>query len=531
MTTSSIDQVQRPRVCVIGAGPAGLAAGRLLRDEGCDVTVLEKSLGVGGVWRYNPEPSREKGPMYRSLVTNLPKECMAFFSLPFREDLQSFVTRDQMLDYLRSYVDEHKLHQIIHLGCPVETVRRVATTQSCPEDPRRPGDGQSSGSRGTPSLQETDGTRQYGDGRGSGEDEEGALGKWEVVYHRTGSNNGAPPQASSRVSEEFDAVCVCNGHFDKPSTPRTEGADQFRGTVMHARQYDRPGVEAFIGKRVLVVGAGYSGADVAREVSSVADVVHVSDRNNQVTLQGGERGNIWWRPALERFEGDNGIRFKDGKLEEVDTVVWCTGYSYSFPFLEGSGLLTAPVSERVHPLYEQLFHARYPSLSFIGLPQKSIVQFPLFEVQANTVAAVVSGRGALPRLAEREQWLRDEEQSLRERSVDPASRGAHVLATRQWAYERRLLRIASGPGVVARVSGKKGTGEDKPEAAMQAMSKALDVIEAINDDADANRTRFPGGPDDFRLREYKVDWESGRFSVSYADRKANGERPSARASQ
>lgn len=55
---------------------------------------------------------------------------------------------------------------------------------------------------------------------------------------------------------------------------------------------------------------------------------------------------------------------------QVDTVVWCTGYNYSFPFLEGSGLLTPPVSQRVHPLYEQLFHVQHPSLSFIGLPQR-----------------------------------------------------------------------------------------------------------------------------------------------------------------
>lgn len=65
---SSLDKVlpeSRPRVCVIGAGAAGLAAGRLLRDEGCHVTVLEKSLHVGGVWRYNSEP-REKAPMCES---------------------------------------------------------------------------------------------------------------------------------------------------------------------------------------------------------------------------------------------------------------------------------------------------------------------------------------------------------------------------------------------------------------------------------------------------------------------------------
>eukprot|EP00752_Nemacystus_decipiens_P014315 g12734.t1 len=546
MTASSFDEVLRPRVCVIGAGASGLAAGRLLRDEGCDVTVLEKSLHVGGVWRYNPEPG-EKAPMYRSLVTNLPKEAMAFFSLPFHEELQSFTTHDQVLDYLCAYADEHGLHPIIHLGCPVETVRRIAT-KPCPEAPRHPDDGQYSSE--TPPFEETAGAREDGDGSTEGrnrvgiEEEEGALGKWEVVYRESSG------PTASRVSEVFDAVCVCTGHFDEPFAPRADGADRFRGTVMHAREYDRPDVEAFIGKRVLCVGSRSSGTDIAREVSSVADVVHVCDRNNLVTTQGGERDNIWWRPALERFEGENGVRFKDGEFEEVDTVVWCTGYKYSFPFLEGSGLLSAPVSERVHPLYEQVFHVRYPSLSFIGLPQ-SIVPFPMFEVQANAVASAVTGRASLPRLAERERWLRDEEESFRERSIDPASRGVHVLGGRQWAYLRRLLRLASGPGFVARgpiavavdgngrvddgrpdrlgvatactsVGTAGATGNGAPDTALQAVLKVMDVKEAIYNDAGGSRSPFPGGPDDYRRREYEVDWESGCFSVSYADLKANG---------
>lgn len=190
--------------------------------------------------------------------------------------------------------------------------------------------------------------------------------------------------------------------------------------------------------------------------------------------------------------------------------------------------------------------------------------FPLFEVQANAVAAAVTGRASLPPLAEREQWLRDEEESLRERSVDPTSRGAHVLGGRQWAYLKRLLQIASGPGVLPReppgsttaaggggrgrgedrfssrlgavaqpgtaavaAARGEGAGEDEPDAALQALLKMLSVKEAIYNDAGGNRPVFPGGPDDYRRRKYQVDWESGRFSVSYADRKANGEGPSA----
>ncbi|CAM9526332.1 unnamed protein product [Laminaria digitata] len=335
---------------------------------------------------------------------------------------------------------------------------------------------------------------------------------------------------------------------------------------MHAYAYDTPDVEAFAGRRVLCVGSRSSGADIAREVSSAASVVHVCDRAASESLRGGERGNVWWRPTLEKFEGANGVRFKDGTSAEIDTVVWCTGYSYSFPFLEGSGLLTPPSTERVHPLYEQLFHVKHPSLSFVGLPQ-SIVPFPLFEVQANAVAAVIAGRASLPSLAEREQWLLDEEETgEKERGVSPVSRRVHVLNGMQWAYSKRLLRLA-GPGAVMRsppsshssepvaVSvgvdgdtcggggggiGGAGLGkatlpsrapggrEKKEEDKQQKeLLRALGIAEAIYNDSNTSRPKFPGAPDDYRLHVYRVDRESGRFSVSVADRKANGEDPAA----
>lgn len=49
-----VDGASKPSVAVIGAGVAGIAAGRILRDEGLDVTIFESSHHVGGVWRYSP---------------------------------------------------------------------------------------------------------------------------------------------------------------------------------------------------------------------------------------------------------------------------------------------------------------------------------------------------------------------------------------------------------------------------------------------------------------------------------------------
>ncbi len=163
---------------------------------------------------------------------------------------------------------------------------------------------------------------------------------------------------------------------------------------------------------------------------------------------------------------------------------------------------------------------------------KSVAPFPLFEVQANAVAAAISGRGRLPRLAEREQWLLDEEKGLRERSVDPASRGAHVLGDLQWSYLRRLFRLAAGPGCVSRgpprsadAAACEGAVEDDPEAVLQDLLENMSVREALWNDVGDCRPQFPGGPDDYRRREYHVDWATGDFSVSYNARKANGEGP------
>lgn len=74
MTTQGV-----PSVAVIGAGAAGLAAGRILREEGLKVTIFEKSRYVGGVWRYKPRD--ERAPMCESglcaLYMSLPSPCIA----------------------------------------------------------------------------------------------------------------------------------------------------------------------------------------------------------------------------------------------------------------------------------------------------------------------------------------------------------------------------------------------------------------------------------------------------------------------
>ncbi|KAI2520404.1 flavin containing dimethylaniline monooxygenase 3, partial [Homo sapiens] len=77
------------------------------------------------------------------------------------------------------------------------------------------------------------------------------TGQWDVTTERDGKKESAV----------FDAVMVCSGHHVYPNLP----------------DYKEPGV--FNGKRVLVVGLGNSGCDIATELSRTAEQVMISSRS------------------------------------------------------------------------------------------------------------------------------------------------------------------------------------------------------------------------------------------------------------
>lgn len=105
--------------------------------------------------------------------------------------------------------------------------------------------------------------------------------------------------------------------------------------------------------------------------------------------------NLHLSPQIESLEEDGRVVFVDGTWVIVDTIIYSTGYSYSFPFLDTKGLVEVD-DDRVGPLYEHTFPPSLaPSLSFVGIPRK-LIGFPFFESQAKWIAQLLSGKRALP---------------------------------------------------------------------------------------------------------------------------------------
>ena len=197
------------------------------------------------------------------------------------------------------------------------------------------------------------------------------------------------------------------------------------------------------------------------------------------------------------------------QITNIDTIIFCSGYDYDFPFIhQQSNLPLTTAGRRVQPLYEQLWHANTPTVAFVGLPH-SVVPFPLFELQVEAVwqswtESTTQRRRrqqrVLPSLTERLAAAQRDAQSGGEgRGRIPED--THFLGPQQWDYCRRMAQYAelhdhhhgAEISTTTTSSGNKSSIED-----------FIATQEAIyNDVSDERRNEFPAGPDKYRSLCYK----------------------------
>lgn len=291
--------------------------------------------------------------MYDSIIANLPHPVMCYQDFWFPPSTLLFPPARVVEDYLRAYACRFVLHPHIHLNT------RVVST------------------------------------RWTGRD-------WRVAVLKT--------HLGEESSEEhpYDRLIVTNGHYRVPYYPPISGLDSWReaGQAIHAAWYR---AARYVGSRVLVIGGGYSGADIAAEMSAVCThLVHAapgSDTkgNGNISIKGRVLRLSDWNEAHTAF-------FDDGSTEtDIDYIFLATGYVLSFPFfadLQNSfPPAVPPLFEHLHNSGQHLFplaHSLFPLTSdflphtaaFVGLPVK-VAPLPLFEAQARAVVRVFADPSAL----------------------------------------------------------------------------------------------------------------------------------------
>ncbi|GAA5881977.1 hypothetical protein JCM3774_002559 [Rhodotorula dairenensis] len=422
------------RVLVIGAGASGLAAIQQALEAGLEPVCIEARSTVGGIWQYE-EPSRpcivrfdsdgtprlrvpgegEVGvppapnPVYNGLRTNTPTPLMQYRGGPkFPPSVGLFCRHDQVFAYLDEF--SKPFLPYIRFNTRVHSLRH--TLPSDPPAAVPPSESLGPGREGPPGRR-----------------------RWFASFGST------LPGTSELGSEQFDAVFVANGKYAEPYVPRIPGLSTFTGSLLHAKWYRTP--DQFKDKNILIVGSAASGSDIAREAAqyrSARRAAGVPESQLPRIYQAiRERdkvsASVSCEPTMPSAEveiviipplasvSDKSVTLINGTtLDGVDTIIFATGYLYSYPFAQvnhepfKSFPLTRQSTEparadpaaasqsseetvagmRVHNLDDRLlFYLPDPTLVILTAPYL-VIPFPLAQIQARLAARHFAESAALP---------------------------------------------------------------------------------------------------------------------------------------
>lgn len=318
-----------------------------------------------------------------------------------------------------------------------------------------------------------------------------------VAWVEPAADSGWEVTLADGRRRRYRGVVIANGHNWDPRWPDSPG--RLDGPVLHSSQYKTPDVLA--GRRVLVIGGGNSGFDIAVESARHAAQTFHSLRRHYPVLprffhgrpidecgdwMGRWRLPLWvrrwaaartqrlvWgklrrtglpRPDHRLFETHpvinsrwpyevargaisvkpdveqfegDHVRFTDSSRQPIDLVICATGYKISFPFVENSQLNWRDG----HPdLHLNIFHPQRDDLFVAGLIQPNSGQFGLVDCQAQLIAHYLCGLEGGTKAAHRLQRRKRAHCSRGSDGISYVSSPRHLLEVEYCSYRRELTR-------------------------------------------------------------------------------------------
>ncbi|WP_397533011.1 flavin-containing monooxygenase [Roseateles sp.] len=380
----------RDRYAVIGAGPSGLAAARNLQKLGLPFTGFETYSDVGGLWNIaNP-----RSTVYESAHLISSKRMTEFAEFPMADSVADYPSHRELCGYFAAFADRFGLRAHYRFNTRVLQVEPVG---------------------------------------------EGAAPLWRVRW-----SEGGGGEAREAL---FKGVIIANGTLAEPNMPRFEG--RFEGELLHTSAYKSAAL--FEDKRVLVVGAGNSGCDIAVDAVHRARKVDISVRRgyyfvpkyvfgkpadtvgglklppwlkqkidsvilqwftgdpvrfgfprpdykmyeshpvvNSLILHHLGHGDIGVKADIARFEGKT-VYFKDGSQDDYDLVLAATGYKLHYPFIARELLNWQGMAPQ---LYLNIFAPRFDNLAVMGMIEASGIGWQGRYEQAELIARAFKASGS-----------------------------------------------------------------------------------------------------------------------------------------
>ncbi|MEW6438297.1 MAG: NAD(P)-binding domain-containing protein [Pseudomonadota bacterium] len=375
--------MKQSSIAIIGGGASGIGVAKALRERNIDFTLFEATDKLGGNW----QPTGPASKMYESAHLISSKRNTQFADYPMPDGYPAYPRHTLFYDYLCSAASSYHVEDNTRFNMPVQSMVR-------------------------------------------------SMDGWRLGF-------------ADGTSEHFDLVVICNGLLRRPVMPVYPG--QFTGQSLHSAEYKS--AEQLRGKRVLVVGSGNSGCDIAVDAGqraakafhstrrgyyympkfigglptqewlmneapkfpdSEAYWKHVKDTfklagfdgtdyglpepdheiyechpimNSQILYYIGH-GDVSAKPDIIRIDGTT-VSFADESKEEIDVIIWATGFDIDMSFLDGSGF---DWKQSFHSLFLRMVPVEVDNLLFVGYLNTPSGIGNLANIMGRFVSAYVAAR-------------------------------------------------------------------------------------------------------------------------------------------
>lgn len=373
------------RFALIGAGPMGLAAAKVMAAHGIAFQGFELADSVGGLWNIDGPRST----MYDTAHLISSKTMTEFTDFPMREEVAEYPSHRELKGYFEDFAAAFDLHQHYRFGAEVLSCIPLG-------------------------------------GAGDG---------WEVTWR----------DARGQHSETFAGLLIANGTLSTPNMPSFEG--DFSGELIHSSAYRN--AQQFAGNRVLIIGAGNSGCDIAVDAVHHAVSCDLSMRRgyyfvpkyvfgrpadtmggaiklpmaikryvdgfilkwfvgdpqkygfpkpdyklyeshpivNSLVLYHAGHGDLAIRADVARFDGHT-VHFTDGSQRDYDMILAATGYQLDYPFIDDA--LLNWQGDAPH-LYLNCMHPGRDDLFVLGMVEAAGLGWQGRHEQAEMVVRYIEG--------------------------------------------------------------------------------------------------------------------------------------------
>ncbi|XP_073427667.1 dimethylaniline monooxygenase [N-oxide-forming] 2-like isoform X2 [Dendrobates tinctorius] len=399
------------KVAIIGAGVSGLPSIKCCLDEGLEPTCFERSNDIGGLWRFTNNIENGRASIYQSVVSNTSKEIMCYSDFPYPEDFPNFLPNSKLLEYIRKYAANFNLLKYIQFKTVVVGVRKCKDFESSGQwNVTTEKDGKQettifdavmvcSGHHIVPyyPVESYPGIKNF---RGQHfhsreyKNSDGYKGKRVVVVGMGNSAADIAAELSRTASKVFlstrRGAWVLSRVYD----------DGYPWDFCYDTRFETfkrnnlpMSLVAYLNESKMNTWFNHTNYGLQPiDRTQFKEPLINDDLPSRITC-----GFVVVKPSVLDFT-ETAAKFEDGSIEDnIDVVIFATGYSFSFPFLDESVI---KMEKNTIHLYKNVVPPALekPTLGILGLIQPLGPIMPTSELQGRWLTRVFKGLCPYPPL-------------------------------------------------------------------------------------------------------------------------------------